>query len=212
VERRAQRRVPVRLGTKAQALLRWRGPGRALAVKTRRPALSGAAAWSDRLWTMWDRHRPVLRYWLVFVAVLAAFHASLTVGERFWAAIEVGTAAWLAWSLSLLGHGAEADRTVVTSTLHTVTIVRECTAVHPIAVFSSAVLAYPLGGRARLAGIAAGVPALLVLNQVRLVTLCYIGRWYPAQFETAHLLVWQSLIMLLTAVLFLLWVLVSARR
>jgi len=154
----------------------------------------------------------MLRYWLTFVVLLGAFHASLTVGERFWAAVDAGTASLLAWCLSLFGHGARAHRAVVTSSLYSVTIVHECTAVHPIAIFTSAVIAYPLAWRARLLGIAVGIPALLIINQVRLVSLCYIGRWYPASFETAHLLVWQSMIVLLTALLFVVWILIAARR
>ena len=167
---------------------------------------------TDRLWAAWDRNRPMLRYWLTFVVLLGGFHAALTTGERFWNAIDAGTASLLAWCLSLLGHEATAHRDLVTSSLYSVTIVHECTAVHPIAAFSAAILAYPLAWRARLLGIAVGVPALVILNQVRLVSLCYIGRWYPASFETAHLLVWQSLIVLLTALLFVGWIFVAARR
>ena len=151
--------------------------------------------------------KSLLRYWLVFVVLLAGFHAALTVGDRFWGALEAGTASWLAFSLSLLGRGGKAYHNVVTSSFAPVAIVRECTAVHPIAAYSAAVLAYPLSWRSRLVGLAVGVPALLVLNQVRLVSLCYIGLWYPLQLHTAHLLVWQSLIVVLTVVLFVVWVL-----
>ncbi len=167
---------------------------------------------SDRLWAGWDRNRPMLRYWLIFVVLLGAFHASLTVGEPFWRALDAGTASLMAWCLSFLGHGASAHRAVVTSSLCSVTIIHECTAVHPIAIFAAAVIAYPLSWTARLMGIAIGVPTLLVINQVRLVSLCYIGRWYPASFEPAHLLVWQSLIVLLTALLFVGWIFLTTRR
>jgi len=154
----------------------------------------------------------MLRYWLIFVVLLGAFHASLTVGEPFWSSLDAGTASLMAWCLSLFGHGASAHRAVVTSSLCSVTIVHECTAVHPIAIFTAAVIAYPLSWTARLMGIAVGVPTLLVINQVRLVSLCYIDRWYPASFEPAHLLVWQSLIVLLTALLFVVWIVLTTRR
>ena len=166
---------------------------------------------NDRLWAVWDRNRPMLRYWLTFVVLLGAFHASLTVGEPFWKALDAGTASLLAWCLTLFGHGASAHRDWVTSSLCSVTIVHECTAVHPIAIFTAAVIAYPLGWTARLLGIAVGIPALLIINQVRLVSLCYIDRWYPLSFESAHLLVWQSLIVLLTALLFVVWIFLATR-
>ena len=153
----------------------------------------------------------MLRYWLTFLVLLGGFHAALTKGERFWNAIDAGTATLLAWCLSLLGHEASVHRDLVTSSLYTVTIVHECTAVHPIAAYCAAILAYPLGWRARVLGIALGAPALVIVNQVRLVSLCYIGRWYPESFATAHLLVWQSLIVLLTALLFVAWIVFGAR-
>jgi archaeosortase B (VPXXXP-CTERM-specific) len=155
----------------------------------------------DRLWRVWDRNRPVLGYWLIFVVLLAAFHVSLTVGERLWAVVDAATASLLAWSLSLFGLSARADGSLVMSSLCSVKIIRECTAVHPIAIFCAAVVAYPLSWRARLLGLAAGSPILLLVNQVRLVSLCYIDRWYPSALETAHMVVWQSLIVL-TALVF----------
>jgi archaeosortase B (VPXXXP-CTERM-specific) len=154
----------------------------------------------------------MVRYWLTFLVLLGAFHASLTVGEPFWRALDAGTARLLARCLTLLGHGASAHRDVVTSSLCSVTIVHECTAVHPIAIFIAAVIAYPLAWTARLSGIAVGVPTLLIINQVRLVSLCYIDRWHPTSFEAAHLLVWQSLIVLSTALLFVVWVFLTTRR
>ena len=53
--------------------------------------------------------------------------------------------------------------------------------------------------------VALGVPLLLLLNGVRLVSLFYIGHWWAQAFETAHLLVWQSLLVFLTLLLWLLW-------
>ena len=43
------------------------------------------------------------------------------------------------------------------------------------------------------------------LNQVRLVSLFFIGRWFPNAFHTAHVLVWQSLIIFFTIVIWLIW-------
>ena len=44
-----------------------------------------------------------------------------------------------------------------------------------------------------------------MINQVRLVSLFYIGHWFPGSFQTAHLVVWQSLMIFATVILWLLW-------
>ena len=40
---------------------------------------------------------------------------------------------------------------------------------------------------------------------MRVVSLVYIAHWFPDLFETAHVFVWQSLIIFLTVLLWLLW-------
>ena len=165
----------------------------------------------NRLWTFWDRNRRVLGYWLTFAALLAAFQVSLTVGEGFWASLDTATASILASTLSLLGPEARADGGSVTSSLCTVKIIRECTGAYPLGIFTAAVVAYPLSWRARLLGLLAGFPILLIVNQVRLVSLCYIDRWYPRALETAHMLVWQSLIVLVTLLVFVACVAIAPR-
>ena len=79
-------------------------------------------------------------------------------------------------------------------------------------VYLAAVFAYPCRWPLKILGALLGAPALLLLNQVRLVSLAYVGHLYPAVFDIAHMLVWQSLIILVTVVLWILWAAVIAGR
>lgn len=166
-----------------------------------------------RVRQLWQRHRIALRSGLVFVVSLAAFQGLLVLaGPRFWALANAWTARLTALSLSLLGESARADGRYVQSSLLSIEIIRECTGVYPILIYVSAVLAYPVRWRYRLAGLAAGIPCLVLVNVVRLTSLCYIGRWWPDRFEAIHMLVWQSLIIFFTVLTWLVWVGVVARR
>ncbi len=69
-----------------------------------------------------------------------------------------------------------------------------CTGILPVAFLVVAVLAYPGRLRLKIRGIALGVPLLLALNQVRLVSLFYIGVYRPSIYDTAHLVVWENII------------------
>jgi exosortase/archaeosortase family protein len=62
----------------------------------------------------------------------------------------------------------------------------------------------------KLIGLGVGLPLLLAINQVRLVSLCYVQHWIPEYFETIHILIWQSLIVVLTVALWLVWAITLA--
>lgn len=155
----------------------------------------------------------LVRAWLIFIGTLLGFHLLVVGGgsglqeaaTRFNAEL-TGGALWL------LGAGAKVHGNLVTTSFFAAEIIFECTAVYPIAMWIAAVLAYPARWRPKLLGIALGVPALVLINVVRLVSLFYIGYWWEEVFETAHLLIWQSLLVFLTLLLWLLWAATIVRR
>lgn len=162
---------------------------------------------------LWNRHRRLLPVWSKFVGMLALAAAldewaNELVNVRF----SVATARLTGWTLGLLGHDVTTDGAVVRSPLCTFEVIGECTAYYPAAIFLAAVVAYPCRWRAKLLGSGLGVPAVILLNQVRLLSLCFLFRWSPASLETAHVLVWQSLIVFLTLLLWLVWVATVARH
>ena len=62
------------------------------------------------------------------------------------------------------------------------------------------------GLKAKAFGAALGLVALTLVNLVRIISLFLIGSAYPEYLEVAHLLVWQTAIILFAIVLWLLWV------
>jgi exosortase/archaeosortase family protein len=155
----------------------------------------------------------VARRWLVFVAVVAAL-TFLDEWANRWTNVELSrlTAAVLAALLRLVGAEGRAHGTLVHSEPCTFEIIGECTAYYPAALFIAAVLAYPAGARARAAGLALGLPALAVINQARLVSLCFVAGRSPQRFETVHLVVWPSLLMTATVLLWVGWVALFTRH
>ena len=152
------------------------------------------------------RRRRILRSWLVFLGLLLGMHLLLDwSGPRVWDFIDTSTARMTCWILTLLGVDAHAQGKDVVSSIFSMRIIRECTAVHPVIIYIAAVVAYPSSWLPRLLGAAAGTVALLLVNQVRLVSLCFIGHSYPEAFESAHMLVWQSLIIFITVLFWVIW-------
>jgi exosortase H (IPTLxxWG-CTERM-specific) len=80
-----------------------------------------------------------------------------------------------------------------------------CNGVEAMLVLLAGILAFPAPWRWKLAGLAAGVVAIQVLNIARIVSLFYLGQWNGPWFDWAHLYLWQALIMLDALVVWLLW-------
>ena len=151
------------------------------------------------------------RYGAVFVVALAvqlllvllAFQADL---DR---PVNQATARVTARTLTLFGLEGRAEGDVVSSpALGSLRIIFECTAAFPIIIFVAAVLAYPCGWRWKLAGVVTGVPAILAINVLRLMTLLYVAHAYPSAMEWVHLVVWQALFVVIVV---LMWTLSASR-
>jgi archaeosortase B (VPXXXP-CTERM-specific) len=156
--------------------------------------------------------RAIAARWVSFLAIIGSF-AALDQWANYWVnhRFATVTAEVAAWLLRLLGAGGQAVGTRLNSIYCNFEIIGECTAYYPSAIFCAATLSYPCSWRWKLAGIGFGLPALLMINQGRLVSLCYTYSWYPTQFEIVHVLVWQSLIIFFAVLLWVIWVAILAR-
>lgn len=160
-----------------------------------------------------QRFGPLLRHWATFIVVLGSL-----VGIHHWKPLIVNyhfsvyTAKLMAVSLSLLGKNAVSSGLIIECEICSFRIIGECTAFYPMAIYVAAVLAFPSPILRRLLGVLLGIPALLLINQVRLVSLCYIVRSYPEYFETIHIVVWQTVIIFLTLLVWVVWAATLANR
>ncbi len=118
-------------------------------------------------------------------------------------------AGWTARStvivLNLMGFGASVDGTILRTGDFAANIVTECTAVGPLIVFLGAIVAYPATLWAKTIGAILGIVVLTGVNLGRIVSLFWIGTSYPQYLNLAHLLVWQTAIIVLAIVLWLFW-------
>lgn len=115
------------------------------------------------------------------------------------------TAGWTSAALNLLGASTSVDGTIVASDSFAVDIVVECTALGPLVLFIGAVVAYPSAFKSKGMGVLLGIGVLTAVNIVRIVSLFWIGSAFPQYLSVAHLLVWQSAMILLAIVLWLFW-------
>ena len=151
---------------------------------------------------------PVHRSWLILAAslglALALYYGYL--GSGWVGFVAEWTADMTSRALNLAGTSTRVDGTIIASDSFAVSIVAECTAVGPLVLFIGAVLAYPSTLRSKVLGAVLGLTVLTAVNLVRIMSLFWIGSAYPQYLSLAHLLVWQTAIIVLAVVLWLLWV------
>lgn len=179
-----------------------------------RPAPSGEPAPGDAgPPSFLQRNWGLFKNWLIFVLILGLFVAA---DQRYYVWVNTVLVEWtthLTASVTrLMGIGGTARGRFLHTRICSFEIIGECTAYYPVGIFVAAVCAFPARWFRKLLGIGLGVPAVLSINQVRLVSLCYVAHWFPEHFETFHVVVWQSLIVILTVVLWLIWATTLAGR
>jgi exosortase/archaeosortase family protein len=147
------------------------------------------------------------------VAVVVGAWAALLLNDAAMAGIQRAFAVVTSAVLGLLGGGTIALGTSVLSDQFGISVVTACTGLFATGLYVLAVLVFPATWRARLAGCGVGVCVLFVVNVIRLVSLYYIGVYWPGVLDIAHQVVWQSLVIAIVVAMWLLWAgLASPRR
>ena len=143
---------------------------------------------------------------ILLLVGIAAGIAVLTNHEGAMARYQAGIAEISGHLINLFGAKAIVQGNVIRSSgSFALSIVTACTGLFMTGVFVVAVLAFPAGILAKLIGMLLGAGAIFLMNIARLVSLFYVGIRFPNMFEEMHLLVWQSLIIVLSLFLWLLW-------
>lgn len=152
--------------------------------------------------------KSVVRAYLTFFVCIVTLYTLLRtsvmrefVGEP----LAMAFAAIGGFVLNLLSLKATTSGTVLAVEGFAARIDDVCTGIFVVAIYLSAVLAYPSRPKEKLKGLLLGASAILGANLVRVVSLMFIGRYFPSFFETAHLLIWQSVIIFFALLVWIYW-------
>ena len=108
--------------------------------------------------------------------------------------------------LHWFGEDSQVAETTIRSSHYAITVRRGCDAIEPSWFFCAAILSFPVPVARKLPGIVAGAVLLQALNLVRIVSLYFIGIYYPKFFGTAHLEIWPMMFILAALLLWIGWI------
>lgn len=149
-----------------------------------------------------------LKFAICFGLLLSAYYALvlLPMGSR----ALYGYLQANAWASNLLLHGLAQRTQLAGLTIRdggfAISLRRGCDAVEPAWLFCAAVLAFPAPWSRKWRMVLAGSAFILALNFIRIVTLFFIGRNWPALFPPAHLEIWPAVFMIAVIGLWLVWI------
>jgi exosortase H (IPTLxxWG-CTERM-specific) len=98
--------------------------------------------------------------------------------------------------LNLLGTWTSVSGTNLSSRDFGINIVDGCNGVFATAILLAGIIAYPSRIKEKFIGILIGIPAIFIINQLRVISLFYLGRSHTTVFEEVHVYVWQPIIII----------------
>jgi exosortase H (IPTLxxWG-CTERM-specific) len=150
----------------------------------------------------------LVRIYLLFGAVLVFFFFLLDSDFFYKEAMEPFTAFLAVVSskiLNVFGAGTYVSGTNLSSPDFGINIVYGCNGAYATAILLSGIIAYPSRMREKLMGVIIGIPAIFIINQLRVISLFLLGRKYPSVFEEVHVYVWQPIIIIFAILVWDFW-------
>jgi exosortase H (IPTLxxWG-CTERM-specific) len=158
----------------------------------------------------------VWRFALTFIGLALAFSALVRIDESVLGRVLgmsltnfVGTV--VVSLMRLFGLGVTGTGPTIFYQSSAFEILPDCTGIEFIGLFSAAVLAFPSRWRDRLMALSVGIPVLIVLNLIRMMSLIYIGARSSEALKYGHLYVWPVVLLAISLGMWLGWARKAAR-
>jgi len=155
---------------------------------------------------IWEKEEG--RFLILFLVILAAFFlvvALQSVNDAVVVPYTTFVARLSGWILQLFGEDLSISGCVLRSPRFAVTIYNGCNGLITSLIFIAGVLAFPARPGAKILGVVGGLLAIQSINLVRIVSLFYIGVFFPKYFNSSHVFIWQSIVILFGVGLWIVW-------
>jgi exosortase H (IPTLxxWG-CTERM-specific) len=156
--------------------------------------------------TLWQR--PESRFLILFLGILGVSFTVIAlqpVNDAFVVPYTTLIAKVAGNILALFGEDITINGCLLRSPRFAVTIYNGCNGLITSLIFISGVLAFPAKWSAKIIGVVGGLVIIQAINMVRIISLFYIGIYLPKLFNSSHVFIWQSLVILAGVTLWIVW-------
>lgn len=177
--------------------------------RKKRKKLKTEPVLSAKIRSGWLKKRPVLLFLLAFAVLMILFYAlwlSSFFDKYVQTPIVTVNAIISNFILNLFGQNTCSSEGMIFSPYFSISVNRGCDAIEAMALYASALLAFPAQWKNKLLGFFAGLAILFLLNIIRIVSLFLTGIYYPKAFEFMHVEAWQVIFIFAALGLWLLWI------
>jgi exosortase H (IPTLxxWG-CTERM-specific) len=155
------------------------------------------------------RTRPELKFLVVFLGTLCVGFSVLAlapVNESVVGPVTDGVARVSGAVLAALGEDITVAGRELRSPRFAVSIHNGCNGLVTGLVLAAAILAFPATPwPLKAAGVMVGLAVIQLANLVRVVALFYTGVYLPGVFNEAHVVIWQTVVILSAVALWIMW-------
>ncbi len=151
---------------------------------------------------------PLLLFGLKFCVLTALFYLILQIPfcQKMVSAVTIAEARLSGVVLNILGQHNHVDGSTLSTGSHSVIqVVSSCSGFDFLSFFSAAVLVFPVPFAKKAAGMLIGLPLLMALNLVRIVSLYLVGVHFPKFFDFVHEEIWALILISVTIILYIVW-------
>ena len=151
---------------------------------------------------------PILGFGTKFAGLTVLFYLILLlpVCTRMVSSATVADARLCSLVLNLVGiHNHVEGATMFSGTRSVITVASNCSGFDFLCFFTAAVLVFPVPFSKKLPGVLIGIPLLLALNLVRIMSLFVLGVHFPGIFDMAHEQIWAIILIAASIILFITW-------
>ncbi len=158
--------------------------------------------------TGWRAHRQEIKFLALFLALLLGSFTVIAfkpVNDHVIEPFTAGVAKASGFVLAAIGQGTEMSGTIIRNQRFAVNIRNGCNGVEAMLIYGAAVLAFPAAWRTRIRGFLLGMVVIQIVNLVRVVALFLTGAYLPSLFDSSHTVIWQTIVILSSVVLWIYW-------
>ena len=152
--------------------------------------------------------RPEIRFLVLFLIILGVAFTTIAlrpVNDAFVVPYTRWVARVSVQVLNVFGENVSRQGCTLSSPRFSVTIYNGCNGLIATLILLSGVLAFPARWTGKVIGVIGGILAVQIINLVRIVSLFYIGVFFPKLFNQAHIFGWQSIVILVSVVFWIVW-------